>query len=129
MAKATRKHSTRITLPDPAIAALDNHRKLERMWLDVENLEEMGLPSPTRCDVDRRHQAAEEAALKLAETKPTTVAGAAAMLAYITTGPTGLFELGETYWHETAFRTVVAALAEITGQSRGSSTRQQRTPA
>jgi hypothetical protein len=46
-------------------------------------------------------------------------AGAAALLEYITTRPTtGLFELGETSWHETAFRTVVASLAEITGQSR-----------
>jgi hypothetical protein len=31
---------------------------------------------------------------------------------------TGLFELGETHWHETAFRTVVASLAEITRQSQ-----------
>jgi len=31
---------------------------------------------------------------------------------YITTGPiTRLFELGETDWHETVFRTVVASLA------------------
>jgi hypothetical protein len=50
-------------------------------------------------------------------TEATTEAGASAMLTYITTGPiTGLFELGETDWHETAFRTVVAALAKITGQ-------------
>jgi hypothetical protein len=55
----------------------------------------------------------------MAETKPTTTAGAATMLAYITTGAiTGLFELGETDWHETAFRTAVASLAEITGQSQ-----------
>jgi hypothetical protein len=41
------------------------------------------------------------------------------LLAYITTGPiTGLFELGETDWHETAFRTVVASLAKITAQSQ-----------
>jgi hypothetical protein len=41
--------------------------------------------------------------------------GAAAMLAYIAVdGVTGLFELGETAWHEDAFRTVVAALAQIT---------------
>jgi hypothetical protein len=34
-------------------------------------------------------------------------AGAAALLAYITTG---LFELGETHWHETAFRKLVSSL-------------------
>ena len=46
-------------------------------------------------------------------------AGASAMLTYITTRPlTGLFELGETAWHETAFRTAVASLAKITGQSQ-----------
>jgi hypothetical protein len=51
----------------------------------------------------------------MARIKPTTAAGASALLAYITTGPvTGLFELGETSWHETAFRTVVASLAKIT---------------
>jgi hypothetical protein len=30
----------------------------------------------------------------------------------------GLFKLGETDWHETAFRTVVASLAKITAQSQ-----------
>jgi len=36
--------------------------------------------------------------------------GAAALLAYITIMPlTSLFELGETAWHATAFRTVAAA--------------------
>jgi hypothetical protein len=55
----------------------------------------------------------------MARTEPSTAAGAAALLAYITTGPiTGLFELGETAWHETAFRTAVASLAQITGQSQ-----------
>jgi hypothetical protein len=55
----------------------------------------------------------------MARTKPTTAAGASALLAYITTGPiTGLFELGETHWHKTAFRTVTAALARITRQSQ-----------
>lgn len=51
--------------------------------------------------------------------KPTTAAGASAMLNVIATEPTtGLFELGETHWHETAFRTVTAALAKITRQSQ-----------
>jgi hypothetical protein len=63
--------------------------------------------------------AAENAAWKMARTRPITAAGAAALLEYITTRPTtGLFELGETNWHETAFRTVVASLADITGQSQ-----------
>jgi hypothetical protein len=61
---------------------------------------------------------------RMAETKPTTAAGASAMLAYIATGPaTGLFDLGETRWHETAFLTVVESLAEITGKSPSKKTR------
>jgi hypothetical protein len=64
--------------------------------------------------------AAENAAWKMARTNPTTAAGTSALLTYITTRPiTGLFELGETDWHETAFRNVAASLAKITGQSAG----------
>ena len=38
---------------------------------------------------------------------------------YVTTGPiTGLFELGETDRHETAFRNVAASLAKITRRSQ-----------
>jgi hypothetical protein len=115
MVKAALQRSTRIPHSDPVFAALDNHRKLDRLWLDYA-LEEAG--GGSRHELDLKSEAAEEAAWKLARTKPTTPAGAAEMLAYITTGPiTGLFELGETDWHETAFRTVVASLAEITGQS------------
>jgi hypothetical protein len=63
--------------------------------------------------------AAEKAAWKMARTKPTTAAGAAALLTYITTEPAvGLLDLGEMDWHETAFRNVAASLAKITRQSR-----------
>jgi hypothetical protein len=56
------------------------------------------------------------AAWQMATTRPTTFAGAAALLEYITVRPvTGLFELGEVAWHETAFRTVAAALVRLTG--------------
>ncbi len=52
---------------------------------------------------DRAYDAADKAAWKMVRTKVTTAAGAAAVLAHITTRPTtGLFELGETDWHETA---------------------------
>ena len=55
----------------------------------------------------------------MARTKPTIAAGASALLTYVATGPiTGLFELGETGWHETEFRTVVASLTNITRQSQ-----------
>ena len=72
-----------------------------------------------RRDYDRANMAERRAAWKLARTKPTTAAGASAMLTYISTEPAvGLFDLGETDWHETAFRTVAASLAQITGQSK-----------
>ena len=70
-----------------------------------------------RRDLDRANSAEHDAAWKMARTRPTTAAGAAALLAYIATdNGSGLFELGETPWHETAFRTV-ASLARITRKS------------
>jgi hypothetical protein len=51
-------------------------------------------------DVDQAFEAAEVAAWRMARMTPSTVAGAAALLAYITIMPlTSLFELGETAWH------------------------------
>jgi hypothetical protein len=69
-----------------------------------------------RRDVDHASDAADRAAWRMAKTMPTTLAGAAALMAYIATDKsTGFFELGETKWYETAFRTVAASL---TGQSQ-----------
>lgn len=127
MAKATDQHSTprrrrspatrtprasARTLTDPIFAALDNHKKLDRVFLDLE-----GVGAKQR-DVERAGETAERAAWRLARTRPTTAAGAAALLEYVTVGPiTGLFELGETAWHETAFRNLAASLAEIARQA------------
>jgi hypothetical protein len=97
---------------DPIFAAIENHQKLDKESLALE-------AASDKAGLGDAISAAENAAWKMAQTKPTTVAGAAALLAYITTGPiTGLFELGETHWHETAFRGVVASLAKITRQSQ-----------
>jgi len=50
----------------------------------------------------------------MSTTRPTTFAGAAALLEYITVRPvTGLFELGETALHQMAFLNVADALTEI----------------
>jgi hypothetical protein len=122
MPKATKMNSTPTAssartrtsaADDPAFAAIDRHQKLDGIWLDRCRGEEDGLAK--ECEVDRAADAAERAAWRMARTKPTTAAGAAELLTYITTGPiTGLFELGETHWHETAFRTCAEALARIT---------------
>src|ERR1035438_4668393 len=135
MPKATRVHSTPrrtassprtipVELParpiiDPIFEAIENHKKKDRAFFDLCRAEEAGLV--TERDVDRASDAAENAEWKMAWTKPSTAAGASALLTYITTGPvTGLFELGETHWHETAFRTVAASLAKITQSQRAS---------
>jgi hypothetical protein len=142
MARATHVHSTpRRTaslrksppakpaarpLVDPIFLAIENHRKLDRVWLDLCPVLEQaeladrhaGLAALRRAH-DCASDAVDNAAWKMARTEPTTAAGASELLTYITTGPiTGLFTLGETDWHETAIRTAVASLAKITGQSQ-----------
>jgi hypothetical protein len=101
---------------DPIFAAIENHKKLDRARGWIWNA------LPTRLDSGPKKRAILISPLlqqKTPSTKPTTAAGASALLAYITSGPiTGLFELGETHWHETAFRTVVASLAKIARQSQ-----------
>jgi hypothetical protein len=103
--------------PDPIFAAIDKYKKLCKAWLDLERARDEELRAVKQRDIDRASDAAENAAWEMARKKPSTVAGASAMLSFIATEPTtGLFELGETRWHETAFRTVTAALAKITQQ-------------
>ena len=93
-----------------------------RAWLDLA-----GRPKSDQRYIDEAHAAAESAAWQMARTEATTTEGAAEFLAYITVGSiTGLFELGETGWHETAFRTVTTALAKISGMSRYPLIRLQR---
>jgi hypothetical protein len=112
MAKARSVHSTRM---HPNFDAIDGHTEFDRAFFDQCRAEEAG--PATRSEVDRASDAAEKAAWKMVRTKPTTAASA--MLICITTRPlTGLFTLGETDWHETAFRTAIASLAKITGQSQ-----------
>ncbi len=111
-----RRHArpAKSTAADPILAAIANHKKLDRAWLEVA-----GAKGDRDAHARRGSDAAERAAWQMARTKPTTVAGAAALLKYITRGPiTGLFELGETDWHETAFRNAAASLAEIARRSK-----------
>jgi hypothetical protein len=100
MAKAKRVHSTprrtpssRKTSPaDPIFAAIENHKKLDMAWLDLAAaLDKAGVRAVKQRDIDRASDAAENAAWKMARTKPSTAAGASALLTYISTGPiTGL---------------------------------------
>jgi hypothetical protein len=116
MATVKRK-ATKAEKADPIFAAIENHKKLVRIFLDVSRAEDEGRARDV--DVDRAMADSQRAARKMARTKPTTVGGASAMLSYIATNPiTGLFELGETGWHEVGFRTVTASLARIARQSQ-----------
>jgi hypothetical protein len=87
MPKATKKNSTprrtlRKTSPpptrpivDPIFAAIENHQKLDRAWLDLPVLNDA-----RKREVDRARDAADKAAWKMARTKSITAAGAAALL-------------------------------------------------
>lgn len=127
MPKAVRRNTTKQPTPaDPIFAAITTHKRLERKWLDmaaaVDGADDTGRRSKayadahgfTRRDVELATDAATEAAWAMSKTAPTTVAGAAAMLKYLTRDPTnGLFELGEVVWLETAMHTLEHALAKI----------------
>jgi hypothetical protein len=100
------------SIADPIFAAIENHEKLDKTDMEMSRAYDEG--RVTQGDVDRAGTAAVQAAWAMAESEPTTAAGASAFLTYITTRPlTGLFELGETDWHETAFRTAVDSLSRI----------------
>jgi hypothetical protein len=118
MPKAARQSIT-THKPDPSIAALELHKKADQIFFKRASIadERPGNP-PAERDKDRASAAAEHAAWELATTEPTTIAGAAALLRYIVDGPAvGLFDLGETAWHETAFRTVATALEKIAARA------------
>jgi len=115
MPKAARQNTIEPTeSPDPIFAALAEHQKRLRLFTDTASEHDLWWTTDARHPVARTSRAEECAAWRLAETAPTTIQGASAMLSYITDGPAvGLFYLGETPWHETAFRTVATALKKI----------------
>lgn len=110
----------RIAPADPIFAAIATHKRLERRWLDMARArDEAGASCPSASEVEHASEAGLAAAWSMARTEPTTVAGTAAMLRYLTKDPTnGLFELGEVIWLETAFRTLERSLAKMGRESR-----------
>jgi hypothetical protein len=120
------EHHHQLVLPTVLQETPDRHAKAPVEFGDGRlirgefgaGLKRAGLAALRR-DHDHADSAVERAAWKLARTKPTTAAGASALLTYIATEPAiGLFDLGEMDWHETAFRTVVSSLAKITRRSQ-----------
>ena len=63
-----------------------------------------------RRDAEVAMSAEQRAAIQMARTKPRTPAGAGALLAYTRAK---LNEVGEMFWHKTAFDTVAKALATM----------------
>jgi hypothetical protein len=69
--------------------------------------------APLRQESERANRAARDAAMRLAKMKPTTVAGAGALLDYTRRD----LEDGEVEWHMVALRTVASSLAHQGRQS------------
>ena len=87
MAKATKRTVTKTnTAPDPIHARIDVYRTLDREYLRLAALEDVGLDGVTVLDLQRVSDAGHGAGWEMANTTPTTFAGASEML------------------HETAFR-------------------------
>jgi hypothetical protein len=105
---------------DPIFAAIANHRKLDRIWSDMAaEADRVGNREAKQDNIDRASDAADLAALRMARTKPRTIAGAAALLDYATIGDiTGMFTLGECVWHQEAIENAVIALNRLTRRNR-----------
>jgi hypothetical protein len=64
--------------------------------------------APLRAALECAYDADDEAAMRLARTKPTTPAGAGALIQYVCRD-----DVGEADWHEVALNTVAEALVSI----------------
>jgi hypothetical protein len=127
MPKATQATTTKsnITPADPYIAAFATHKRLDRKLLKIASARdaatEAGVSGPSESEVELASDEALAAGWKMAETEPTTLAGAAAMLRYLTKGPNCLFEAfkyGEVIWLTTGFKTLERALSKMARVSR-----------
>lgn len=134
MPKAAQATTTKQNIAaDPIFAAIATHKRLERNWLDMaaamDGADETDRRSKayaeahgfTERDVDLASEDGFNAAWAMAKTEPTTVAGAAGMLKYLTRDPLyGVWEAseyGKAVWLEAAFRTLERSLAKL---ARGS---------
>jgi DnaJ-domain-containing protein 1 len=117
---------------DPIFAAIEQREKLQKIWCDLCHKLDLaeykasktygGRPdsderaakawdrrvgiAAQRRECDRAIEAEHRAGVRFARTKPTTPAGAGAMLAYLHTDVKG----GAIDWHPIAFATIIATL-------------------
>jgi hypothetical protein len=102
--------------PDPVFPAIENHRRLKQLVLKDYRPDAAG-GNELQEKIDIADRAAREAAWHLARAKPATVAGAAAMLRYVTAEPlVGLLDSGQDDRYASASSAVTAALAELARQ-------------
>jgi hypothetical protein len=107
---------------DPIFAAIDKHRKLlkecERLFAAIDRGENTAKKqnqhniSSLRRQYERTLRAERTAGMRMAKTKPKTLAGAAALVAYTCAD----IKLGiGPKWHLVALATIAAALANMDG--------------
>ena len=70
--------------------------------------------APLREQYERAERAQERATMRMARTKPTTPAGAAALVSYVRRD---LEDVELEGWHSTALKTVATALARMSGEA------------
>jgi hypothetical protein len=124
MPKAARASTTKrpVASVDPVHSAIAKFKRLDRKYLDLARARdaatEAGISGPSESDLDAALSVATAAAWAMAETEPTTVAGAAAMLKHLGWDATnGLFVLDEVVWLETAMHALRRSLSKM---ARGS---------
>ena len=129
----------RFVAVDPIFAAIEQRRKLEKVWGDLYSKLDVAEhragkkhgQRPTgeraekawdrragiavqRRECDRALNAESDATMRMAKTRPTTPAAAAAMLEYVKTDAM----IGEMEWHSVAFDTIIAAISTWTLQAK-----------
>jgi hypothetical protein len=100
--------------PDPILAAIERHRKLEADTMAADNeWSEASHRADLKAKTERLDIAKVRAAGALAEIAPTTLAGATALVAYVSTDLVD----GETDWHRPALANAVRALSGMAGSA------------
>jgi hypothetical protein len=84
---------------------LDAKARYEASLRAADDWDERTGVAPLRAALDRANDADYEAAERLAETPPSTPAGAAAVIEYVLND-----DIGQCDWHEVALKTVIQSL-------------------
>lgn len=101
-------HMKKVARADPIFDAIKLHKKLRRQFVCAEDkLDETGLKFCK--EAERAWRAQQLAGWKLARTKPKSVPGIGALVAYTRAD----IIIGETDWHMVALKSAAAACAAM----------------